>query len=86
MQKAGLLFDDGVVAVGEEALAHGVCVLFLMEGAYLDMDEIVGSGGSGADRVAAGAKGPDEEICVLLVRHSGDLDHEGATGCGGRGV
>ena len=35
------LFDDGVVAVGEEALAHGVGVFFVGEGAELDVEELV---------------------------------------------
>jgi hypothetical protein len=35
------LFDDGVVAVGEKALAHGFGVFFVGERADLDVEELV---------------------------------------------
>jgi len=50
-----LLLDDGVVAVGEQALAHGVGVFVVVEGADLDVDQLVRLGVRG-DGVAFAAE------------------------------
>ena len=46
------LLDEGVVAVGEEALAHGFCVFAIAERADLDVDEFVLGLGVRGDGVA----------------------------------
>ena len=60
-------------------LAHGVGFLAGVEGAYLDVDQVVRAG-VGADRIALTVESADEELGVFLVRDRGYLYNEGARG------
>ncbi len=73
-----LLLDDGVVAIGQQALAHGVGVFAVAEGADLDVVVAVAGRGAGGDAVAPGAECANEHLGVFLVGDGGDLDEKGA--------
>jgi hypothetical protein len=68
------LFDYGVVAVGEEALAHGFGFFFGGEGAYLDVEELVLWLVVNGYAVASALKGGDEGVGVFLMGDGGYLD------------
>ena len=74
------LFHDGIEAVAEKFLAHGLCVPAVGEGADLDMDEIVLRLLARADVVAALPEGGEQNVRVLLMGDSGHL-HNGRHSC-----
>ena len=72
------LFDDGVVAVGEEALAHGLGLFFVSERTDLDVEELVLRLVADGHVVASPLEGVEEGVGVFLMRDGGDLDHKGS--------
>jgi hypothetical protein len=73
-----LLLEDRLVAVGEKALAGGFGVLAVVEGANLDMEELVRPRISG-NRVSLGPQGTHEQVGVLFVGDGGHLNQETAS-------
>ena len=71
-----MLFQDGVVAVAEQFLAHGDGVCPIGEGADLDVDERVAGKAVGGDGVAALLQGAYQHIGVGRVGDGGDLNHD----------
>jgi hypothetical protein len=71
------LFDDGVVAVGEKALAHVVGVFAGGVGAQLDVEELVLGLVADYDIVAAMPEGIDEDVGIFLMGDGGYLDERG---------
>ena len=71
-----MLFQDGVVAIAEEFLAHGYRVGAIGEGADLDVDERVAGKAVGGDGVAVLLQGAYQHICVGRVGYRCDLNHD----------
>jgi len=81
--RSGLL-DDGVEAVGLDALAHGFGFLLVGEGADLDVEELVLGLMADDYGVAVFFEGGDFDVGDVLAGDGGDLNHEGASGGGSR--
>jgi hypothetical protein len=77
-RSAAALFDDRVVAVGEEALAHGFGVLFRGEGTDLDVEELVLWLVADGYGVASFFEGGEEGVGVFLMGDGGYLDQDGS--------
>ncbi len=73
-----LMDDRVIVAIGEEACAHGVGSVTGSEGADLNVDELVWSD-SGGGGVAFAAESSHEKGCVFDMRDGGNLDHVGTS-------
>lgn len=70
-----LLFDDGVVAIGEQLLFDGSRLHTVGEGANLDMQKLVLRLVSDDYTVAALAQSRDQNVCIFATGDGGDLDH-----------
>lgn len=78
----GRLFNDGVVAVSEEPLAHGLGIFFGGEGADLDVEELVLLLVPDSYGVTAFFQCGEQDVGVFLVGDGGYLDEWGS-GCRG---
>ena len=71
------LFQNGVVAVAEQALAHGFRILLGGEWSYLDVDELILWLAACRDSVAFALECGDQQIRVFLMRDGRDLHDAG---------
>ncbi len=80
-----LWLHDGVIAVVEQLLAHGVGVVAAGEWADLHVDQVVGGVAARGDGIAVFAQCASQNVGVLFVRDGGNLDHQSERGRGCRG-
>lgn len=82
-QRCRRLFEDGVVAVGEQALADDVGIAVRGEWADLNVQKMVLRLLAHEDSVAALLERGEQQLCILLMGDGCHLDDRGSVG--GRG-
>lgn len=74
-----VLFDDSVIAIGEQPLAHRVSIFVRAERADLDVDQLILRFAARSDGVSLALERAYEQPSVLLVRNGGYLNDKGSS-------